>query len=270
MEMMFSGLAKQPGELLVLNYHGTQKKYLSQFAEQLDLLGRHFEFATIADVKDHFDGKPAAKPKVFLTFDDGILNNLRAAEILQQRNIQALFLVVPAFVDCPREEQTDFFIRNIRPVINPALDHETEDTTAMSWNDLQKVISMGHGIGSHSMTHTMIQGKSDTRALEYEIVESKQRIMDMLQTPVEFFCSPSDSLLSCGPNEMKYIRQHYRYFLSTFPGSNITSKERYFIKRSNVEAFWLTGTCLNAIGNWDQQRWKSKIREFDKVLANSR
>jgi len=268
-EFVLSGIHKDKNELLVLNYHGTQRPFLAQFEDQLDLLARYFNFVSPDDVRDHYEGRDKNKPEVLLTFDDGIRNNLYAAEILQRRKIQALFLVIPDFIDCPADQQAKFFTGNIRPVVNRNLDPLEEDITAMSWDDLRGLLKAGHSIGSHSMSHTMVAGQSEHDQLYYEIVNSKKRIREMLGVEAAFFCGPNNSLTSCDAAAMKMIRQNYSYFLSTFPGTNSGVREKYFIKRSNVETYWLTGAFLYAIGNWDQRRWEKSIRQFEAVLSEA-
>lgn len=256
-----------PGsELLVLNYHGTQKKYLDAFEKQLNFLQKHFEFAAPVFLNEFYPGKSfQGKPKVLLTFDDGIKNNMYAAELLAARGIKALFLIVPGFVDCPENEQHNYFIKNIRPVINSTIDSAPEDTTALSWEELRKVSTMGHAIGSHSYTHTLVAGNFSREESEKEIISSKKRITEMLEINVDSFCGPNNSLLSCGKMEMELIKKDYRYFLSTFPGSNMENKNPFFIKRSNVEAHWMEGAFIRAIGNWDRKRWTARINEFRKI-----
>jgi peptidoglycan/xylan/chitin deacetylase (PgdA/CDA1 family) len=269
-EYALSGLKMPANELLVLNYHGTQKKYLASFEKQLDLLQKHFEFVSPEYLDHHYSGKAdTGKPKVLITFDDGIKNNIHAAKILAKRGIKALFLILPGFVDCPENKQHDYFITNIRPIINTAIDHLPEDTTALSWQELQQILAMGHSLGSHSYTHTLVTGKFSREELENEIIASKKRIIVMAGTAVNSFCGPNNSLLSCGKMEMQLIKQEYRYFLSTFPGSNAENKDPLFVKRSNVEAFWMKGAFIRAIGNWDRKRWQQQRAEFEKILHDA-
>lgn len=269
-EYALSGLKMPANELLVLNYHGTQKKYLASFEKQLDLLQKHFEFVSPEYLNDHYSGKAGTgKPKVLLTFDDGIKNNMHAAEILAARGIKALFLIVPGFVDCPEKEQHNYFVKYIRPVINTAIDHLPEDTTALSWQELQKILAMGHSLGSHSYTHTLVAGKFSREELENEIIAGKKRIIEMTGATVDSFCGPNNSLLSCGKMEMQLIKQEYRYFLSTFPGSNAENKDPLFIKRSNVEAFWMEGAFIRAIGKWDRKRWQQQRVSFEKIIQEA-
>jgi peptidoglycan/xylan/chitin deacetylase (PgdA/CDA1 family) len=269
-EYVFSGLNFQGNELLVLNYHGTQKKHLASFEKQLDLLKKHFEFASPEYLNDYYSNKAGTgKPKVLITFDDGIKNNLHAAEILSKRGIKALFLIVPGFIDCPENEQHDYFVKNIRPVINTALDHLQEDTTALSWQEIKNVLSLGHSIGSHSYTHTLVTGNFSREQSEKEIIASKKRIMEMTGITVDSFCGPNNSLLSCGKMEMQLIKQEYRYFLSTFPGSNAENKDPLFIKRSNVETHWMEGAFIRAIGKWDRKRWQPQRAAFEKIIQEA-
>ena len=265
-EYVFKGLNMPGDELLVLNYHGTQKKYLSAFEKQLDFLATHFEFATPEFLNEFYSVKTlTGKPKVLITFDDGIKNNMYAAELLSSRGIKALFLIVPGFVDCPEKEQHNYFIKNIRPVINPSIDGSPEDTTALSWEELRKIAEMGHSIGSHSYTHTLVTGKFTREESEKEIELSKKRLHEILGITVDSFCGPNNSLLSCGELEMELIKKNYKYFLSTFPGLNTENKNSFFVKRSNVETHWMEGAFIRAIGNWDRKRWAGRIDEFRKI-----
>lgn len=269
-EYVFSGLKFPGNELLVLNYHGTQKQHLTAFEKQLDFLQKHFEFAAPEYLNAYYSNKiENGKPKVLLTFDDGIKNNRHAAEILTARGIKALFLIIPGFIDCPENEQHDYFIKNIRPVINKTLDHLPEDTTALSWNEIKKVLSLGHSIGSHSYTHTLVTGNFSSEQSEKEIIASKKRVAEMTGITVDSFCGPNNSLLSCGKMEMQLIRQEYRYFLSTFPGSNAEKKDPLFIKRSNVEAHWMEGAFIRAIGKWDRKRWEPQRAAFQNIIQET-
>ncbi|CAN5882197.1 polysaccharide deacetylase family protein [soil metagenome] len=265
-EYITSGLKLPGSDLLVLNYHGTQKKYLGEFEKQLNFLQQHFEFVSPEFLNGFYSGNIAdKKPKVLITFDDGIRNNMYAAELLAARGIKALFLIVPGFVDCAESEQHAYFIENIRPVIHTAIDNEPEDTTSLSWEELRKISAMGHGIGSHSYTHTLVTGNFSQEESEKEIISSKKRITEMLGIVPGSFCAPNNSLLSCGKQEMELIKKEYRYFLSTFPGSNTENKNPYFIKRSNVEAHWMEGAFIRAIGIKDRKRWISRIEAFRKI-----
>lgn len=268
MEYIFRGVSYHGNELLVLNYHGTPKKFLGEFNRQLDFLAANFEFISPSRMDEFYTSENfSGKPKLLLTFDDGIQNNKYAAEILHQRGISALFLVIPGFVDCPAGEQEIFFREKIRPAVNPSIDGLPEDKTALSWDELGNMIRQGHAIGSHSYTHTMEAGKISPGEMQTEISGSKKRIAEMLSCEPVFFCGPNNSLFSCGKPEMEIIKKEYRFFLSTFPGTNAADKNPFFIRRSNVETFWLQGAFLLAIGSWDRKRWIPAVRKFREIAG---
>ena len=129
-------------ELVVLNFHGTQKKFIKEFENKIAFLAQHFEFLSPSNIPDYQNRKlKNEKPFVLLTFDDGIKNNLYAAEILNKMQIKALFFVIPGFINENVKDQKIIFSKKIFvQLLIRILIQKREDFTAMSWNDLQKLI----------------------------------------------------------------------------------------------------------------------------------
>jgi peptidoglycan/xylan/chitin deacetylase (PgdA/CDA1 family) len=252
-----------PGkEFLVLNYHGTQKKFIGEFEKQLDLLSRQYVFAGPEQLQLYLAGQlNASRPHILLTFDDGIRNNLHAVALLDKRNIKAVFFIIPGFVETAPGQQKEFFLKNIRPQIDPNIDSEEEDLTALSWSELKAIAANGHEIGSHTFTHTLVSARSGIENSAYEIRDSRSMIEKMTGLPVRSFCSPNNSLLSIGKKELDLVRKHYTCLHTTIPGSN-EDRDPFFIRRSNVEAFWMRGAFLNAIGKLDRARWKKNAGQY--------
>lgn len=50
----------------------------------------------------------------------------------------------------------------------------------MNWNDLQQLRNEGHYIGSHSVSHVMLGTMTDEREITFELVQSGNRIKEML------------------------------------------------------------------------------------------
>ena len=257
-------------DLVVLNYHGTQKRFLNNFRQQVKFLQDRYHIISPSELEAFFKGVIDAsnKPFLFFNFDDGTRNNLYAAEVLHEYGIRALFFVVPEFVNCRDESQVAYFLKNIKPVINPQIDSAREDFTAMSWRELEELVAAGHEVGSHSSTHTMSVAGADRRSRQYEIVESRRMIAEGLSLRLEqirSFCGPVDSLLSVNLNEMSLIRDNYKFFFSSFPGSNLKPMNPYFIKRVHVEAFWMLSTVKYALSNLERIRWRRKVKLFNDM-----
>ena len=254
----FSG---QKNQLIVLNYHGTQKRFIHNFIKQINYLKKQYEiispdvFFDLANSKKQVKGK-----KLLLTFDDGIKNNLLAINELDNLGISALFFVVPQFIDTSIKDQKHFFVKNIRPTINPFIDEDFEDFSALSWEDLIK-ISKNHTIGCHTYNHTMVKDVLNKQDLEMEIIKSKEMIEDKIGLKINSFCSINNTLLTIGRKEQQLIEQNYNFHFTTFGGNNATLNS-FLIKRINVESHWLQGALKFALSSFELNRWAKKIQLF--------
>lgn len=253
-------------ELIVVNYHSTPKKFDANFEQQVNYFKRNFNIISPTELEDIYFNKENKRDKCSLlfTFDDGLKNNLNAITILEKNNIKALFFVVPEFINMPKEKQKEFYLTNIRPVINNNIDNQAEDFCALSWNELNELVRKGHAVGAHTQTHTLVAQTSLLKNSEFEIVDCKNNIEKALNINVSSFCSINDTLLSVGKKEKELIATNYKFHFTTLPGSN-KEKDALLIKRRNVEAFWLRGAVYYAIGKLDLKRWQTKIEEFVKL-----
>lgn len=254
---------KEKNRLMVLNYHGTQKKFLSNFKAQLDYYAKHFDFISPDEFEHYALGQLELKgQKLLLTFDDGIKNNLYAIDELNKRNISAYFLVVPGFVNCEVEEQKSFFVKNIRLVINASIDFAEEDFQSLSWNDIIN-LSPNHAVGCHTDSHTLTADEKNRNTLKKEILESKSTIEKQLGKKVNSFCSINNTLLSVNAQAKQLIEKNYDFHFTTFGGINqpINSKR---IERINVESHWLLGAVKFALSRLETKRWKEKIEEYNR------
>jgi peptidoglycan/xylan/chitin deacetylase (PgdA/CDA1 family) len=259
--VLFCFFLKTKDQLIVLNYHGTQKKFIANFTDQLNFLEKNYEIISPVEFNNLITGvKPIKGKKLLLTFDDGIKNNRLAIEVLNKRNISAYFFVVPAFIDTLEKDQKRYFIQNIRPVINPFIDDDINDFLALSWDDLFE-ISKEHVLGCHTYSHTMIKDFLDEYDLEKEIIESKKIIESRVGVRIDSFCSINNTLLTVGKKEKQLVEKNYSYHFTTFGGNNINI-DSFLIKRINVESHWLKGAFKFALSPFETNRWSEKIKFF--------
>ncbi|MCC7303048.1 MAG: polysaccharide deacetylase family protein [Bacteroidia bacterium] len=271
MEFRFRGLSYPSSEIVVVNYHGTQRKHIQGFREQLSLYKDHFHLISPKEFEAAYSNKEKADhPSLLLTFDDGLKNNLHAAEALNTLGLKAWFFVLPAFIDTPPPGQKLYFQKHIRPLIDPELDSEAEDHEAMNWNDLNQLVADGHSVGSHSYTHNLLANHPDLAERIKEIAESRSLIAERLAISadqVKAFCCPNNTAYSTGVPEMQLIRKHYSYFFGSYPGSNI-NRESYHIRRSNVECYWTAGQVYWALNRMNRLKWRKESRNFDRLMNN--
>jgi peptidoglycan/xylan/chitin deacetylase (PgdA/CDA1 family) len=140
----------------------------ANFAAQMDRLAAEgYHPVRLADLSDYLLGGPPLPPKpIVLTFDDGYLDNYTDAfPILQSHKFPATFFVVAQFVDAKRPGY-------------------------MTWAQLAEMQKAGMEIGSHSLDHTDLKGK--TRALlNTQIAGAKVLIESRLGISVKSFCYPA-------------------------------------------------------------------------------
>jgi len=265
-EKKCGGLRYAKNELLVVNFHSTPKKFIPHFKEQVAFLKRQFHIIAPSALIDYYNGSlRPEKCSLLFTFDDGLKNNLYAADVLNQNGVKALFFVVPGFIDTSVNEQKRFYLQNIRPHIDPAIDGEPEDLTAISWQELKVLRAAGHEIGAHTLTHTLLARNSSLQNSENEILVCKTRIETELNCKVDAFCSINNTLESTGKKEKELIEKNYAFHFTTLPGYNAPDPNRHFIKRRNVECFWPKGAFYYALGRSDLRRWMHKIETYQNL-----
>jgi peptidoglycan/xylan/chitin deacetylase (PgdA/CDA1 family) len=265
-EKLRGGLRYNNNELIVVNYHSTPKKFIPQFLKQAEFLASHFHVIKPGELADYYEGRlHTGTCALLFTFDDGLKNNLYAAEKLEQVGLRAFFFLVPGFIETAAEEQKNFYLKNIRPVVNPRIDSREEDFTAMNWEELKALSARGHGLGAHTFTHTLVAQQSTEQNAHKEIVDCKPRLEEKLGVPIDSFCSINNTLLSTGAREKKLIEKNYSFHFTTLPGLNAPDKNKLFIKRRNVECFWPDGAFYYALGQSDLSRWKEKTDLYNKL-----
>ncbi|MCM8746988.1 polysaccharide deacetylase family protein [Thermomicrobium sp. CFH 73360] len=152
--------------LPVLMYHdvgepaGRYRIPLWRLEQQLDwLFAKGYVTVSLEQAYEALlaDG-PLPERAVVITFDDGSRSQLAAARALATRNMTATFFVVPG-----------------RSALGPA--------------ELRELRSMGHEIGSHSMTHRMMTRLAD-RDVHWEAEASRRVLQEWLGEPIRFFAYP--------------------------------------------------------------------------------
>jgi len=144
--------------------------------------------------------------KVVLTFDDGYREHLKIAHFLAKHNIRATFFVITGLKEYMGRE-----------LLNPS--------------EIKEIASMGHEIGSHTVTHIdMVKAPEDI--ILRELVESKEYLSKLLGTEILSFAYPY------GPHNdvaAKLANSVYRIVRTTYIGS--AKHYRLFDKHGCIVAF---------------------------------
>jgi peptidoglycan/xylan/chitin deacetylase (PgdA/CDA1 family) len=173
------------GRSAILGYHGVARSPLredlsflqvrpTRFRAQLEtMLDAGFEFVTVAQLVRLANGGEPPPGFAAVSFDDGMLNNLTTAQpIMSEYDIPGTVYV------------TVGYIAGRSPWVQSTADNQMMDET-----NLRAIADAGWEIGAHTMTH------ADLSRLPYEecrreIEQSKHRLEEMLDIPVETFAYP--------------------------------------------------------------------------------
>jgi peptidoglycan/xylan/chitin deacetylase (PgdA/CDA1 family) len=142
------------------------------FERQLDQLVRlGIDTGGLEDLEDAAAGR-LSRPTVFLTFDDGFLDNYETAlPLLRERGMRAFVFVVPPLVD------------DGGPLAWPevAEDQRRHPATMRSvdWAMLEEMREGGFEVGSHTLSHPHL-ADLDPERLRDELSDSRARIVERL------------------------------------------------------------------------------------------
>ncbi len=262
----FGGFMYNKDELFVVNYHSTPKKFMDNFESQVLFFKKHFNVINPFELeKFFFEKTKQTRCSLLFTFDDGLKNNLHAAKLLKKHGITAFYFLVPEFIETDKTKQKTYYTQHIRQYTNPYIDSESEDFDALSWDEINKLLSEGNRIGSHTYTHTLLAATSNNANSLVEIKNSKLYFENRTGSNINSFCSINNTLLSVGKLEKKMIAENYMFHFTTLPGYNGGNKNPLFIKRRNIECYWLAGAVYFALGKWDLFRWRGLIEKYEKL-----
>ena len=148
---------------------------LKWFREFCDLMKRSYYVVPLDEIYKTLNegGKPAART-IAITFDDCYHDNLRAAELLAEHGLPATFFVPSGFVGRVGPMPWDM---HLPPMNN------------LTWEDLRRIVGLGHGIGSHTVTHPDLSQLTVEQTRE-ELLHSKKTLEDNLGQRVRYFAYP--------------------------------------------------------------------------------
>ncbi len=228
--------AKTNARLRIVNYHNIAPEEQEKFAAQLRWLSKSWKFVSPQLFVDMMNGdEPIEGRNLLLTFDDGFISNRRVAnEVLNPMGIQALFFVVPDFVDIVTEDDSRKFIaRNIWRDMTP--ETVPNDWGTMSWKDLAWLIETGHTIGAHTKTHARLSELKEVKELEIEIIECADTLKRNLGVEVEHFAYPFGNLASISPSALAVALQRFNFIYTGLRGDNASSVLGWAVRRDAID-----------------------------------
>lgn len=149
-------------------------------------------------------GQAPPRRTVAITFDDCYADNLEAARIMHEHGLPATFFVPTRYVDTDLRFPWD---GHLPPMPN------------LTWNDLRQMVTWGHHIGSHTVSHPDLAQLDEASALK-ELVDSRTVIEEQIGRPVKWFAFPFGDQENFRTDQAPLVtRAGYEGFVSAISGA---------------------------------------------------
>ena len=261
---------KLDARVRIINYHDIATNEQEKFAAQLRWLARSWTFVSPQRFAAMISGEePIKGSNLLLTFDDGFASNRRVAEeVLKPMGIQALFFVVPDFVNFREEDYRTYITSHFYPNMNP--ERVPECGPNMTWNDLAWLIENGHTIGNHTRTHALLSELKQENELQEEIVESADELERNLGVKIEHFAFPFGNLGSFSPAALALARHRFPFIYTGLRGDNTDKADKWAIRRDVIQTYdslGLVGALLEGGADFHYAKSLAKYKSWGKEIS---
>ena len=248
----------------VLIYHDFKSnKEIKHFKNQILSLRKEYEFISPDEFEKYLNNKPVTGKKLLITFDDGFKSNrIVAEEVLNKFNIKALFFIISDFVGTKKNSSRyNSIIRNIYPNTR----NELRADGPMDKKDIEFLISTGHKIGCHTLSHQMLSKISSIENLKDELVTSKLNLQKEFGIKIKHFAFPFGTFESINKEALKILDKNFDFIHSGLRGNNVANKK--LINRDAVDPLMKASRIKSFLkGNMDFLYIK-KFKKLNQFLS---
>ncbi len=189
---------------VILLYHSVAKGQsfgsyslpVKSFEAQIAYLSRHFKIVRLCDL-EHYIAANYQERIACVTFDDGCMDNYEVAlPVLERFGVKATFFIVTG-------------------LLGGYLSTSFGNVPLMSSHEICELVSLGHEVGAHSVSHTKLTQVPIEHAIR-EIRESKHFLEDLVGKEVISFAYPRGAWNETLKEEVQ--QQGFRYAVTTQEG----------------------------------------------------
>ncbi|WP_126380615.1 polysaccharide deacetylase family protein [Desulfovibrio ferrophilus] len=166
---------------------------------------------------------------ICFSFDDGIANNLAAAEVLAEYNISACFFLNSGIVG---EMSADKVLEHCRVRFfgSPLL-------RFLDWDDVSRMQSLGHEIGGHTSTHVNMRDTPEPE-LRREI-EQDREVLIRRCGEIHHFSWPYGRFIHFSLQAKRMVFAiGYKSVASAVRGCHVAENRQPCLRRENIVATW--------------------------------
>jgi peptidoglycan/xylan/chitin deacetylase (PgdA/CDA1 family) len=214
----------------ILVYHWVHDDERNRFTQQLAALAREFEPVSLSEAVERLRSGRIAGRELAISFDDGFRSGLvNAAPLLAEHGFRACYFLITGLVSAPRELADRICRERL---------HLPSRLEPLTWDDVGRLLELGHEVGSHTHTHPNLAALSHEE-LERELRDSKAELERRLgRSPVHFAAPYGDRARFTPDVSAAASATGYETCLTAQRGRNLVTTDPYALRRDNLVASW--------------------------------
>ena len=171
----------------------------------------------------------ASQDQVLFTFDDGHVDNFEAARWLADRDIRAIFFVVPSYLGKTRDEYVKFHQgAGVQANTFGAYARRRE---GLSLSQVKEMVAMGHVIGGHNFAHRDLGLLTTPEELDYEIGQSLDAVAEITGQACEDFAFGFGRAENLSRQAAGYLNQRCPRIYANVRGLNVPGRTPSYLLR---------------------------------------
>jgi peptidoglycan/xylan/chitin deacetylase (PgdA/CDA1 family) len=219
----------RPGVRIVV-YHWVHDHERDAFARQLAWLAREYEPVPLGEAVARLREGRVGGRELAITFDDGFRSGLvNAAPLLAEHGFRACFFLITELVSA----SPDVAERICRERL-----HLPRPLEPLTWDEVERLVELGHDVGSHTRTHADLVAQSH-KVLGEEVAGSREELGRRLGSMPAHFAAPYGDRGRFSAAVSAAAREAgYETCLTAQRGRNLPGADPYALRRDNAVAAW--------------------------------
>jgi len=222
--------------LRIATLHDSATLLLPGFTRLLDWCEEHFEHGSADDAAALVRGAfvPGKRDKLLFTFDDGHDNNILAAQLLAERGWQAVFFIVPSYLNRSIDEYCEFHRTQGVEAVPFGQKNVDQPVHGLSDEQVRAMVAMGHVAAGHNYAHRDLGLLSDRAELEYEIGRALDDLSALTGQPCTHFAWGNGTPRHLSDAAIAYLYERGVTVYSSVRGMNVPGTTPTLLLRDSV------------------------------------
>jgi peptidoglycan/xylan/chitin deacetylase (PgdA/CDA1 family) len=214
----------------ILVYHWVHDGERERFAQQLAALAREYEPVSLSEGVGRLRAGALGGKELAITFDDGFRSAFaNGASALAEHGFRACFFLVTDLVGASTERAERICRERL---------HLRRPLEPLAWTDVERLLELGHEIGSHTRTHRELVSLAADELAD-EVAGSRAELERRLGRAPAHFAAPYGDRERFSPAVSEAARSAgYDTCLTAQRGRNVPSSDPYALRRDNAVAAW--------------------------------